>query len=93
MSQVPHEYLIDVEQEDEAFYDKFTKAINDPSIQDAEDEFDAEYGKNDPYLGMKLGLPRGPDNNIQHASVKRRAVDDEGCSKIMAHNNPLLDMT
>ena len=41
---------------------------------------------------MKLGLPRGPDDSIQYASVKRRAVDDEGRPKGVAHNNPLLDM-
>ena len=90
--QVPHGYLIDMEQEDETFYNEFTKAINDPSIRDANDEYNIEYGKDDPYLGMKLGIPRGPDDDIQHARVKIRVVDEEGKPKGIAHSNPLLDM-
>ena len=90
--QVPHEYLIDLEQEDETFYNEFTKAINDPSIREADDEHNIEYSKEDPYLGTKLGIPRGPDDNIQHARVKKRVVDEEGQPKGIAHNNPLLNM-
>ena len=33
LNQVPHEYLIDIEQEDEAFYNEFAKVINDPSVK------------------------------------------------------------
>ena len=40
---------------------------------------------------MKLGIPRGPDEELQHAQVKRRAVDEHGNPKGVAHDNPLLD--
>ena len=89
---VPHEYVIDMEQEDEIFYNEFTKDINDPSIREADDEYNIDYCKKDPYLGMKLGIPCGPDDNIQHARVKKRVVDEKGKPKGIAHNNPLLNM-
>ena len=72
LTHVPHEYLIDLEQEDETFYNEFTKAIKNPSIREDDNEYNMEYGENNPYLGVKLGLPSGPDDDIQHARVKKR---------------------
>jgi hypothetical protein len=37
-----------------------------------------EIGEIDPYLNMELGLPRGEDNSLQHAHIKRRAVNVDG---------------
>ncbi len=65
--------------------------INDPLLKEADDLYDQEYGKEDTYLGMKPGLPRGPDEGIQYAQVKRRAVGEDGQPKGVANNNPLLD--
>ena len=40
---------------------------------------------------MQLGIPRGPDEELQHAQVKRRAVDEHGKPKGVARDNPLMD--
>ena len=78
INDVLNQYLLDLEKEDKEFYEQFNKAIDDPSLIHADDAYSKEFGVEDSYLGMKLGLPRGPDNELQHAKVKRRAVDVEG---------------
>ena len=83
--------LIDLEHEDDEFYNEFNKAISDPLLKDADDIHNNEYGKEDTYLGMKLGIHRGPDEELQHAQVKRRAVDEDGKPKGVANENPLMD--
>ena len=88
LSKVLPEFLLDLEHEDDAFHNEFHKAISDPSLKDADDMYDNEYGKDDPYLGMKLRLPRGPDDELQHAKVKKRDVDNYGKPMGKANNNP-----
>ena len=66
--------------------------INDPSLQEADDCYDQEYGSTDSYIGIQLGIVRGPDNDVQHAHVKRRDIDEEGKPVGVPHNNLILDM-
>ena len=40
---------------------------------------------------MDIGLPRGDDDQLYHAIVKKRAVDVEGKPIGRANNNPLTD--
>ena len=47
------ESLIDLEHEDDAFYNEFNETISDPLLKDADDVYNNEYGKEDTYLGMK----------------------------------------
>ena len=57
-----------------------------------DDGYDAqEYGQADPYLYMEIGLPRGSDDALHHARVKRRAIDVDGTPVGKPHTNPLLD--
>ena len=56
----------------------------EPNIEPTLDSFDG-------YLNMELGMPRGEDGEIEHAVVKRRAVDHLGEPIGIANNNPLLD--
>ena len=58
--------MIDLEREDDTFYNEFTKAINVPSLKEADDETMNEYGITDQYIGMKLRLPRGPDGESKY---------------------------
>lgn len=87
---VPRSAMLDMEQEDDEFFDQFNKAISDPTLKEA-DEYNQEYGVEDPYIGMNLGLPHGPDDGLQHAKVKKRVIDDNGTPVGIANNNPLLD--
>ena len=84
--------MIDLEREDDTLYNQFTKAINDPSLKEANDGMMNEYGITDQYVGMKLKLPHGPDGEFKYAQVKKRAVDHEGLPIGRAHSNPLLDI-
>jgi hypothetical protein len=75
--------VIDLEGEDPEFIEEFRRVISDESIPEA-DENEANKSQEpsadmfDPYLTMEIGLPRGEDNDLQHAHVKRRAVDVDG---------------
>ena len=73
---VTQESLLDIEQEDDEFFDQFDKAINDPSLKEADDYYNQEYGVDDQYIGMNLGLPHGPSDKLQQAKVKKRIIDD-----------------
>ena len=77
---------------DDEFITEFNKVINDESIKDA-DDYEDKYSADtmDAYLNMELGLPRGPDGELQHAIVKRRRVGINGNPVGVANNNPLLD--
>ena len=57
LNRIPPEVVIDIEYEDEEFYNKFNKAISGPSLKEAGDTVDSEYGVIDQYLGIKLGFP------------------------------------
>ena len=83
---------INLEREDDTFYIEITKAINDPSLKEANDGTMNEFILTDQYVGMKLKLPRGPDSELKYARVKKRAVDREGLPVGRAHSNPLLDI-
>lgn len=74
---------------DEDFLEEFNKTISDSSVPHAEDQYTPDSF--DGYLNMEVGMPRGPDGELQHVKVKKRAVDDEGRPIGVAHNNPLLD--
>ena len=82
--------IIDINNENDEFIQDFHRIINDPTVVDADDE-DVENWKKDPYLNMELGLPRGDDAGMLHATVKKRAVDVDGKPVGVAHSNPLLD--
>lgn len=40
---------------------------------------------------MQIGLPRGQDDELHYAKVKRRAVDEDGNPVGKSSNNPLTD--
>jgi hypothetical protein len=84
--------LISLENEDDEFLDEFNRVIKDPHLAKAEDDHDtpSEYGVEDSYLDMELGIRRD-DEGLHHARVKRRAVDKDGNPTGRPNNNPLLD--
>ena len=87
--------IIDHEDEDQEFFDEFTRTIDDATLAHADDEFRSserliEVGS-DQYIGMELALPRGDDGEIIHARVTKRMRDNEGLPIGRASHNPLLD--
>jgi hypothetical protein len=76
---IPGDKLLDLEREEPGFIEEFTRVIDDKSIKHADEDVDGmEVGEIDPYVNIELGLPRGPDDELRHAHVKRRAIDFEG---------------
>jgi hypothetical protein len=75
---IPRNNLLDLDGEDPEFIEAFTRAIDNKAVKhDNDDHHDPEVGTLDPYLHMELGLPRGSDNDLHLARVKRRAIDIE----------------
>ena len=79
---------------DNEFIEEFNRVISDKSIREA-DEFDDDGDFTpdslDDYIHMEIGLPRGDDDALLHATVKKRAIDSEGRPIGKRHSNPLLD--
>ena len=86
----PREFVLSLEDEDEEFINEYKRVIDNKDIKDAEAIGVIEIGEKDPYLHMELGLQR-EEEGIQHARVKRRALDDDGKPIGVASNNPILD--
>jgi hypothetical protein len=66
-----------MEDEDDDFVEEYNQVINNATLPEV-DEIDKELGQSDPYLRMKLGIPRGDDDELEFAKVTKRAKDDEG---------------
>ena len=90
---------LSLEDDDVDFIEDFNRVINDSSIPDADtptsngelkDKESTPDGY-DNYLGMELGMPRGHDDQLLRARVKRRAIDVDGVPVGVRNNNPLLD--
>jgi hypothetical protein len=79
-----------MEDEDDDFVEEYNQVINNATLPEV-DEIDKELGQSDPYLRMKLGIPRGDDDELEFAKVTKRAKDDEGKPIGWVHDNPLLD--
>ena len=79
---------LSTDENDPEFVADLKKAINDTSIPEEDDYTTDTY---DNYLNMELGIPRGEDGEMQHATVKRRAIDVDGKPIGTRHDNPLLD--
>ena len=74
---------------DQAFIDDMNKVIADETIpeQDSINNSDVLDG----YVNMEIAMPRGEEGQLQHAIVKKRAVDRDGKPIGIANKNPLLD--
>ena len=92
---IPSSKVIDHENEDQEFFDEFTRTIDDVTLAHAEDVLRdssqlVEVGS-DQYIGMELALPRGDYGEMIHARVTKRMRDNEGLPIGRASDNPLLD--
>lgn len=93
--QTPQWNRLSITDDDPEFVEEFNRVINDASVPEADslnpkDEA-TDQGDSSDYINMEVGLPRGDDDNLVHAIVKRRKVDEDG-EPIGAYNsNPLLD--
>ena len=82
--------MLSIDQFDEEFAAEMNRVIDDAQLPHAKDD-NIEIDVKDNYLNIEIGLPRGDDGTLHHATVKRRKVDDEGEPLGTPHNNPILD--
>jgi hypothetical protein len=83
--------IIDHENEDPAFFDEFTRVIDDAGLPHAKEQADDVEVESDNYIGMEFAMSRGGDGELIHATVRRRLNDEEGKPIGKPHTNPLLD--
>ena len=88
MGEQPAWNRLSLDKEDNDFIEEFNRVISDASVPDAEEYTPDTF---DGYLSMQIGLPRGPDDELHYAKVKRRAVDEDGKPVGKSSNNPLTD--
>ena len=88
---IPTSKVIDPYNEDPAFFEEFTRVIDDATLKHADDEADAIDILPDNYVGMEMAITRGGEGAMVHANVRRRVCDKEGRPIGNPHSNPLLD--
>ena len=66
--------------------------ISDDGVTEADDNnADAIPEMFDLYINMEVGLPRGNDGELYHATVKRNAINDDGKTLGVETSNPSTD--
>ena len=90
LDEVPQWNRLSLTEEDEIFMEEFKKIINDESVPEADINEDPPIDDG-MYVNMEIGLPRGEDGELEHAIVKKRAVDIEGRPIGVPNKNPILD--
>ena len=87
---IPASLILSLENEDEEFLEEFNRVIKDADLAEGDDDQPSEYGVEDTYLGMEMGIRRD-EEGLHHARVKRRAMDENGKPIGRPNHNPLLD--
>ena len=83
--------IIDPFNENPAFFEEFTRVIDDATLKHADEETEVIDVLPDNYIGMEMALTRGGKGEMVHANVRRRLYDKEGKPIGISHSNPLLD--
>ena len=98
-SKVPKWNQLSIKDDDPEFVEEFRRVIDEKTIPYSKDDQIHSHNKdsslappiNDGFLNMEVGLPRGDDDALMHAIVKKRKLDDNGLQIGTYHNNLLLD--
>ena len=94
---VPLYRIFGLDVEDEDFIAEFNRVIDDPELPHADRDEGDDLIEVDPdnYVDMIVARRREPEEPLEQARVKRRALDPEGKPLGKAHEtgNPLLDLS
>ena len=74
INEIPQWNRLCVDEHDEEFIDEFRNKVSDDSIP----EVDVKCNEKDNYVNMEINIPRGVEGEIEHARVKKRALDRDG---------------
>ena len=75
-------------EQDKEFLEEYSKVIDSQDIPEQDDLKDSGDSY---YLNMEIALPRGPDNELHFAKVKKEILDDNGNLVCRLDPNPLLN--
>ena len=88
----PSHILHGIHDESEEFIAEYNRVINSEDLPNVDDDAkELNLGGKDTYIHMEIGLPRGEDGALEHATVKRRQLDDEGNPIGKSNANITLD--
>ena len=87
INEIPQWNRLCVDEHDEEFIDEFRNKVSDDSIP----EVDVKCNEKDNYVNMEINIPRGVEGEIEHARVKKRALDRDGRPIGKCNKNPILD--
>ena len=82
ISELHHGNRLGMDEYDEEFITARKERVSNDSTKNAEDH--------DGYIKMEVGLPRGPDGELENAVMKKRAVDVDDIPIGKANDNPVL---
>ena len=86
LEDIPSSHIIDPYNEDDEFFNDFSRVIDDAQLKHADDvNLDSIEVTSDPYVGMEMALTRGGEGEMKHATVRRRLRDGEGNPIGLAH--------
>ena len=83
--------ILDLDQEDKTFLDKYNQVIDNKDIAEADDSLGSSNKDGESYLNMRLGIHKGGEEAMVMATVKKRALDKDGQVMGKYHENPLMD--
>ena len=83
INDVPQLNRLATDEYDADFINEYNVRISDNSIKDA-----GIMNIQDEYVSMEIGIPRGPDGEIENATVKKRALDVDGIPVGKANKTP-----
>ena len=93
MKKQPYWNRLSLDEDDEEFMREYRGLIkeNKPPNEGEQTPDEPTPDSFDGYLNMEVGMPRGEDGEIEHAIVKRRAIDQLGQPIGVSNDNPMLD--
>jgi hypothetical protein len=93
MKKQPYWNRLSLDEDDEEFMREYRGLIkeNKPPNEGEQTPDEPTPDSFDGYLNMEVGMPRGEDGEIEHAIVKRRAIDQLGEPIGVSNANPMLD--
>ena len=90
--EIPDWNRLSLDEDDPEFLEANERIVDDDGIPHAEDQEDSHTPDTlDPYINMELAIARGDGEELHHARVKRRAIDQDGRPIGTANNNPMID--
>ena len=89
LMEIPQWNRLSIDEDDPEFLNEFEKIIQDDEVPEADD---ISLGpREDSYINMEIGVPKGDGGELLHATVKQRVLDGNGRPVGTETMNPITD--